>query len=113
MKSKFKHLLLLLILLIPALSKAQDIIGFNTGNYAGINGIDINPASIADSRYKFDFSIGGGFTFTNNYLGLGSKQIFNGDAFSSVGNGNKSVTTYTSTGLTVKEYDANGNFVKD
>ena len=85
MKLKFNHLLYLLLILVSPVAKAQDIIGFNTGNYAGINGIDINPASIADSRYKFDFGVGTGFTFTNNYLGIGSKELFNGNAFSTSG----------------------------
>ena len=112
MKSKFRLLFLLLLLLSPMV-KAQDIMGFNTGNYAGISGIDINPASIADSRYKFDFGMGAGFTFTNNYLGIGSKEIFNGNAFSGIGQGDKSVTTYSNNGMSVTETDANGNFVKN
>ena len=112
MKSKFLRLLLLCLLLAP-FANAQDIIGFSSSNYAGISGIDLNPASIADSRYKFDFGIGGGFTFTNNYLGLGSKELFNGNAFSAIGAGNKSTSVYSANGLSVSETDANGNFVKN
>ncbi len=112
MKSKIIALFYLLIL-AGFSAKAQDIMGFNTGNYAGISGIDLNPASIADSRYKFDMGVGVGFTFTNNYIGLGSKELFNGNAFSKAATGDHTVSTYLPNGdFSVNEYDANGKFVK-
>lgn len=46
---------LLLTALQPAL--AQDFPGFRAGNYTGVNGVFFNPASIADSRYRFDFNL--------------------------------------------------------
>jgi outer membrane protein OmpA-like peptidoglycan-associated protein len=50
---------------------AQDIPGYRTSNYAGISGFDLNPASIADSRYKLDINlIGGGFSIYNDYVQL-------------------------------------------
>ncbi len=40
-----------------------------TGNYAGVTGVWMNPASIADSRYRFDINIiGYDSYFRNNYL---------------------------------------------
>lgn len=36
---------------------AQDFPGFRAGNYTGVNGVFFNPASIADSRYRFDFNL--------------------------------------------------------
>ena len=46
----------------------QDIPGYNMSNYAGVSGIDLQPACIADMRYKFDMTIvGAGIDFNNNY----------------------------------------------
>lgn len=36
---------------------AQDFSGYKTGNYTGVNGVFSNPASIADSRYRWDFTL--------------------------------------------------------
>lgn len=38
-------------------AQAQDFPGFRTSNYAGVNGVFFNPASIADSRYRFDVNL--------------------------------------------------------
>lgn len=48
---------------------AQDMLGVRNSNYAGVTGIDLNPASIVDSRLKFDFNILTiGAVIDNNYL---------------------------------------------
>ncbi len=61
----------------PFVSYAQDFHGYANSNYAGVNGIDLNPASIADSRYKVDVLLGGfSFAVSNNYVGF-SKTAFN------------------------------------
>jgi len=58
--------------------QAQDMLGYANSNYAGVNGIDLNPASIADSRYKFDFMLGGfSFVAQNNYIGFSKKALQN------------------------------------
>lgn len=50
-------------------AQGQDLNGMATGNYAGVNGVSFNPASIADSRYKFDLNlINVNSTFSNNFL---------------------------------------------
>lgn len=36
---------------------AQDLPGFRTSNYSGVNGIFANPANIADSRYRWDVNL--------------------------------------------------------
>ena len=60
-------LLMLLIYNIPC--SAQTMNGMSTGNYAGIAGLNFNPASIVDSRYKFDFNIANAqYYFGNNFL---------------------------------------------
>ena len=57
-------------------SVGQTLNGMSTGNYAGIAGLNFNPASIVDSRFKFDLNIAGGqYFFNNNYL-LGKPLIF-------------------------------------
>jgi len=65
------------------LSYGQDFLGYSNSNYAGVSGIDLNPATIADSRYKFDMTlVGFSGKFSNNYLGVtpaGRKFIVKGD----------------------------------
>jgi len=60
----------------------QNIPGFNNSNYAGISGVDLQPASIADMRYKFDMTlVGVGFSLNNNYIGVNSSDVLNGSIF--------------------------------
>lgn len=65
------------------ISFSQDFLGYSNSNYAGVSGIDLNPATIADSRYKFDMTlVGFSFNIANNYLGLnqaGYKYLRSGD----------------------------------
>jgi outer membrane protein OmpA-like peptidoglycan-associated protein len=50
---------------------AQDFQGLNVGNYAGALSLYEQPASIADSKYKFDILLlGAGVQVGNNYLFL-------------------------------------------
>jgi outer membrane protein OmpA-like peptidoglycan-associated protein len=63
---------------LPFASHAQDFLGYSNSNYAGVNGIDLNPASIADSRYKFDMLLGGfSFHAGNNYIGMKKSALDN------------------------------------
>ncbi len=50
-------LLTALLSFAVSFSWAQDFPGFRAGNYTGVNGVFYNPASIADSRYRFDFNL--------------------------------------------------------
>ena len=57
--------------MLPVVSQAQDFLGYLNSNYAGVNGLDLNPSSIVDSRYKADILLGGfSFNLTNNYMGI-------------------------------------------
>ncbi len=48
---------------------SQRFVGFNTGNYAGITGVMIQPASIVDSRFKFDINLfSTDVRYSNNYF---------------------------------------------
>jgi len=59
-------------------ASAQDFLGYSGSNYAGVSGIDLNPACIADNRYKFDMTlVGANFTFANNYIGLSKEAMKN------------------------------------
>src|ERR1017187_5403870 len=51
------------------ISSAQDMFGIANSNYAGLNGIKLNPSSIVDSRLGIDINLlTVGVTFDNNYL---------------------------------------------
>ncbi len=72
------------IFLLFFTSFSQDFLGYSNSNYAGVSGIDLNPATIADSRYKFDLTlVGFSFNVANNYIGLnkaGRKYLLKGDS---------------------------------
>ncbi len=71
-----KKIVFVLLLLLSVYAQAQDYLGFNQSNYAGVSGIYAQPASIANGRDKFDISlIGVSFYAYNNYVGV-NKQAF-------------------------------------
>jgi len=81
-----RSLLLLSIFLTIIFSKtvAQDFLGINTSNYAGISGVMLQPASIVDSRFKFDINLfSTGVNYSNNYLLVDRKALlkFNSNNF--------------------------------
>src|SRR5689334_572121 len=65
-----KQLYLLLILfLIFTSARAQEMFGIANSNYAGTNGISLNPSSMVSSRLKLDVNILTlGSSFDNNYI---------------------------------------------
>ena len=69
---KMKKIFLFFILATAIFGRkagAQTMNGMATGNYAGIAGLNFNPASIVDSRFKFDLNLASAqFFFNNNYL---------------------------------------------
>ncbi len=71
----------IIFLLFAKNIEAQDIPGYNLSNYAGVSGIDIQPASIADMRYKFDLGIGAGVDINNNYVSVNGSSIRDGSIF--------------------------------
>ncbi len=55
---------------------AQDFLGISTGNYSGVTGVMLQPASIVDSRFKFDINLfSNGVHYSNNYFLLNTKAI--------------------------------------
>jgi outer membrane protein OmpA-like peptidoglycan-associated protein len=67
-----KLLYLPFILLIITLQlKAQEFLPFASSNYAGITGVHLQPASIADSRYSFDMAIASSSaSVSNNFYAI-------------------------------------------
>lgn len=69
-----KKALLLSIVLTLTFSnhiKAQDLLGLQSSNYAGVNGAYSNPANIVDSRFVVDVALFGiHMDVNNNYVGI-------------------------------------------
>jgi outer membrane protein OmpA-like peptidoglycan-associated protein len=66
-----KKLITILLAGFYSLTNAQDFLGLQSSNYAGVLGVYSNPANIADNRFKTDIVLVGlNFTFDNNYVGV-------------------------------------------
>lgn len=66
-----KAVQIFLFLSTSLIAQGQDFLGYANSNYAGVSGVNLNPASIADSRFKFDILIvGTSLNFSNNYVGM-------------------------------------------
>jgi outer membrane protein OmpA-like peptidoglycan-associated protein len=78
-----KHLLTLSVFLsFTIYANGQDLLGLSTGNYTGVTGMNLNPASIVDSRLKFDLNLIGFSTyFSNNYLSVKRTALLDGSFF--------------------------------
>ena len=65
-----------LLTLFSTNTYAQDFLGFRQSNYSGINGVDLNPATLADNRFIVDVVIGGVSTTNyNNHLYFNPHQM--------------------------------------
>jgi outer membrane protein OmpA-like peptidoglycan-associated protein len=63
--------LFMAMLLFGKVTIAQDFLGLQSSNYAGVTGIYSNPANIADNRFVVDVAlIGFHFNFDNNFVGI-------------------------------------------
>ncbi len=61
----------LFFLLVNFKTSAQGFLPFASSNYAGITGVHLQPASIADSRYRFDMAISStDANFYNTFYGI-------------------------------------------
>ncbi|MFH1119769.1 MAG: DUF5723 family protein [Bacteroidota bacterium] len=57
---------------------SQEFISFTQSNYGGVSSLLIQPAAIADSRYKFDMTlVGFDLQFSNNYLAFKKNAFLN------------------------------------
>jgi len=72
-----RHILSTLIILsisIPGFS--QEYLGLRQSNYSGIMGSDLNPASIADNRLKFDLVLFSGYVgLYNNHMEFNTRKM--------------------------------------
>jgi len=76
------YLILFIIMLIGTQSEAQDFLPFVTSNYAGVTGVSYQPASIADSRYKFDMSLSAtNFAIKNNFYSFDPSLLWHPNSF--------------------------------
>ena len=73
-----KYLLAILLFALGTLCiNAQNNLGHNTDNYAGVYSLSYNPAEIVDSRFKFHMNVVSfGTTFSNNYIGIKRTALF-------------------------------------
>ena len=66
-----KSLLFLIVLFSIAKANAQSYMGYIPDNYAGVQGVLFNPASIVDSRFKTDINIiSTSISVNNDYYGV-------------------------------------------
>ncbi|MFK7925159.1 MAG: DUF5723 family protein [Bacteroidia bacterium] len=71
--------LLLCLSLICTFATAQNFLGYQNSNYAGVLGSHLQPASTADSRFKLDVSLFGfSTTFQNDYVGISKTYLTDG-----------------------------------
>ena len=75
---RYSFVLLLIILIFsPEVSKSQEFMTFAQSNYAGVSGVFLQPASIADSRYRYDMVVfGANVLVGNNYVSLKREAFF-------------------------------------
>lgn len=66
----------LLLFIFSFNSYSQEFLGLRQSNYAGIMGADLNPASIADSRMKWDVVVFSTYlSLYNNYLQFNARKM--------------------------------------
>jgi outer membrane protein OmpA-like peptidoglycan-associated protein len=74
---KWLSICILLLFFSNRFLSAQAFMPFAQSNYAGISGIFLQPASIADSRYKTDIVLFGAESgFNNNYISIDKDAFF-------------------------------------
>ncbi|TAG86828.1 MAG: OmpA family protein [Bacteroidetes bacterium] len=94
-KNLYLFLFLFFFLCIIEKTKAQNFLGLINSNYAGVNGVYFNPASIADSRHSFHINfVSLGADVSNNYYRLNKKP----DLFGDVGDANQNLSLVKSGG---------------
>lgn len=74
--------LLAAVLLFANSTKAQDFVGYTNSDYSGAQGMFMQPASVADSRYLVDINlVSFGFNVYNNAVGLDPKALIRPSLF--------------------------------
>mgnify|MGYP001399057108 CR=1 FL=1 len=77
-----KKLLYLFLVFLGYSVQAQEFLPFASGPYAGVTGVQLQPASIADSRYKLDVNLSStSFCFSNNYANMDLRPLWSRKEF--------------------------------
>lgn len=77
-----KKIFIIFLLLSAFKLQSQDYQGFHTSSFAGVYGLNFNPAEIGDSRLKFHMNlIGLDVKASNNYVWLRGESFTNPDLF--------------------------------
>ncbi|SFD20499.1 DUF5723 family protein [Algibacter pectinivorans] len=80
MKKLNLNLLVLLILTIPNLLKAQSYVGHSVDNYSGVHGLISNPSNVVDSRVKADVNLFSASVFGgSDYFGINVSDVIKSD----------------------------------
>ncbi|XMO85500.1 DUF5723 family protein [Algibacter sp. AS12] len=80
MKKLNLNLLVLLILTIPNLVKAQSYVGHSVDNYSGVHGLISNPSNVVDSRVKTDVNLFSASVFGgSDYFGINVGDVIKSD----------------------------------
>jgi outer membrane protein OmpA-like peptidoglycan-associated protein len=83
-----KSLLLFLATFLSLAGFAQSFIGYGYDNYAGVNGLLLNPALAADSRYKVNVNLISASALANNNAYVIDRSKLLGMHFSGLSEGN-------------------------
>ncbi|GAB1405369.1 DUF5723 family protein [Lentimicrobium sp.] len=85
-------MLYVLLIVVGTFAQAQDFLPFSISNYSGVSGVHLQPASIADSRYKFDVVLTGfSAQAANNYLAMKREAIFRPGSWNDVNFGTDNI----------------------
>ncbi len=96
-----KKILPFLFITIFFKTQAQDYLGLQSSNYAGVIGAISNPANIVDGRLKFDMVlVGANVTADNNYVGIKHNTISGAKL--------KKVSVTDKNGVTTTQYTVTG-----
>jgi outer membrane protein OmpA-like peptidoglycan-associated protein len=75
-------IIILLVTLVSLNMRAQDMMGFQSSNWAGVYNVGFNPAEIADSRYKLHINvISTNFRMSNNFVSYDGDSLFHPEVF--------------------------------
>ncbi|WP_378188275.1 DUF5723 family protein [Aquimarina sp. W85] len=75
-----KLILFGVFILSSIVANAQSYIGYLSDNYSGVNSVIVNPANIADSRFKTDINLVGASAFLgNDYYSVKLDNVFDSD----------------------------------
>ena len=94
---------------------AQDYLGFANSAFAGVNGIDVNPANIVNNPRKWDVTIIGlNMGLANNFIGINnagrkyviskSETAFNQDTYTTKSSSGKPISVFLGANITLPSF---------